>query len=146
MYIHSVEIKNIRSIKTLKVTFDPEKPQGWHVIIGDNGSGKSSLVKSMAIGLLDHAGVMGLRENWAKWLRQKCRSASVEMIVHAINRPYKNVFGLKREGNAVWSTQEAACRTFPPRLMMKPRFPRYFFPHLTGPFENSALKAWSIGG
>lgn len=51
MYIKSVEISNIRSITHFTMKFD-DHPAGWHVVIGDNGSGKSSLVRGIAATLI----------------------------------------------------------------------------------------------
>jgi energy-coupling factor transporter ATP-binding protein EcfA2 len=71
MYIKSLEIKNIRAIKSFKMSF--EKPAGWHVLIGDNGAGKSSLVRSIAIGLLgeDDTKALSFSEDFANWLSPK---------------------------------------------------------------------------
>jgi len=50
MYIEKVVIENIRSISHFEMTFP--NPAGWHVIIGDNGSGKTSVLKAISIALL----------------------------------------------------------------------------------------------
>lgn len=50
MYLNKVEIRNIRSISNFEMNF--ENPAGWHVIIGDNGAGKSTIVKSISLGLI----------------------------------------------------------------------------------------------
>jgi DNA repair exonuclease SbcCD ATPase subunit len=46
MYIKRVQIKNIRSFTDLEWRIDPDRAAGWHVIIGDNGTGKSAFVCS----------------------------------------------------------------------------------------------------
>ncbi len=50
MYIKKVVIENIRSISHFEMEFP--KPAGWHVLIGDNGSGKTSVLQAMALGIL----------------------------------------------------------------------------------------------
>ena len=47
MYIKEVKIKNIRSIEHFEMNFP--KPAGWHVLIGDNGAGKTTILRSIAI-------------------------------------------------------------------------------------------------
>lgn len=69
MYIKSVEIKNIRSISYFKMDF--EKPAGWHVVIGDNGAGKSSIVRSIAIGLIGPRDAQALRLPLINWIQKK---------------------------------------------------------------------------
>ncbi|MEY4937029.1 MAG: hypothetical protein RIS64_3388 [Bacteroidota bacterium] len=51
MHIHKIEIKNIRSLSHVVMAFP--NPAGWHVVIGDNGLGKSSLLRAIAIGMID---------------------------------------------------------------------------------------------
>lgn len=70
MYIRSLEIKNIRSIEHFEMTFPEGKEAGWHVLIGDNGSGKSTIVKSMALALLKPADVYAAHQGWYEWLRR----------------------------------------------------------------------------
>lgn len=41
MHIQKATIKNIRSIESLELNFS--QAAGWHVLIGDNGAGKSSI-------------------------------------------------------------------------------------------------------
>ena len=50
MYIRKVEIKNIKSISNFEMEFS--EPAGWHVLIGDNGSGKSTILKSISASIL----------------------------------------------------------------------------------------------
>jgi predicted ATP-dependent endonuclease of OLD family len=57
MYLTGLHIKNVRSIDILSWEIEPEQASGWHVMIGDNGSGKSSVLRSIAIALIGDAGV-----------------------------------------------------------------------------------------
>jgi predicted ATPase len=68
MYIQKAEIKNIRSITDFKIKF--KNPAGWHVLIGDNGAGKSTIIRSMALVLVGHEQSQGLLTNWQEWLKQ----------------------------------------------------------------------------
>lgn len=79
MYIKKVKIKHIRAIKQLTLTFD--KPAGWHVLIGDNGSGKSAIVKSIALALLNQGDINATREDWEDWLSQGQKEGFIELDV-----------------------------------------------------------------
>lgn len=46
MYIQKVIIENIRSISHFEMDFP--NPAGWHVLIGDNGTGKTTILKAIA--------------------------------------------------------------------------------------------------
>jgi predicted ATP-binding protein involved in virulence len=50
MYIKEITIENIRSITHLEMKFPKEA--GWHVLIGDNGSGKSSVLKGIVMSII----------------------------------------------------------------------------------------------
>jgi predicted ATPase len=68
MYISLVYIRNIRSIAEL--VWRPEnKGPGWHVVLGDNGSGKSSFLRSVALGLVGPKEARAARQDWNAWLR-----------------------------------------------------------------------------
>jgi predicted ATPase len=53
MYIKKIILENIRSISRFEMNF-PE-PAGWHVLIGDNGAGKTSVVQAIGLALMGSA-------------------------------------------------------------------------------------------
>lgn len=68
MHIQKVEIRNIKSIKEFDMVFKPDEPLvGWHVLIGDNGSGKSTVLKAIALALVGQEQIYGLNEDWLLW-------------------------------------------------------------------------------
>ncbi len=69
MYINKIEIQNIRSISQLEMTFD-NNHAGWHVLIGDNGTGKSTVIKSISVALVGVEGFTALRQSTESWLKQ----------------------------------------------------------------------------
>jgi hypothetical protein len=82
MYLRRIHIRNIRSIAELTWELPDDHPgAGWHVVIGDNGSGKSSFLRSVALGLVGPTEAAGLREDWSEWLRSGCDEASVSLTV-----------------------------------------------------------------
>ena len=69
MYILNAKIENIRSICRYELSFEPEECPGWHVLIGDNGAGKTTMVRALALALIGGVEAPVLRENWGEWLR-----------------------------------------------------------------------------
>lgn len=67
MYINRLTIQNIRSVSNFEMTFD--SPAGWHVIIGDNGAGKSTIVRAIALGIIGPNDSKALRLNLNDWVR-----------------------------------------------------------------------------
>jgi predicted ATP-binding protein involved in virulence len=65
MYLNKIHIKNIRSIADFEMNF--QNPAGWHVIIGDNGAGKSTIVRSIALGIIGPYDSKALRLTLSDW-------------------------------------------------------------------------------
>lgn len=76
MYIKSASIVNVKSLTRFDISF--AKPEGWHVIIGDNGAGKSTSIKSIALALVSNEG-FGLRINKQQWIQKNKRKAIVAL-------------------------------------------------------------------
>lgn len=81
MYIRRLEIKNIRSISHFEMTFPEGREAGWHVLIGDNGSGKSTIIRSLALAMLDVVDVNAARQDWNDWLQSGQSEGSVDVLV-----------------------------------------------------------------
>lgn len=81
MHIRRLQIRNVRSIPEFEIQFKAEECAGWHVILGDNGSGKSSVVRALAVVLMGAVNAHASRQDWANWLRAGEDEASVEVAV-----------------------------------------------------------------
>lgn len=79
MYIKKVEIKNVRSISEFEMNFP--NPAGWHVLIGDNGAGKSSILRSIALGLIGPSDAKALRLPLIDWIQRETPVAEVTLQI-----------------------------------------------------------------
>lgn len=68
MHLNKITIENIRSVSKFEMTFS--NPAGWHVIIGDNGAGKSTIVRSIALGIIGPSDSKALRLNLNEWVKK----------------------------------------------------------------------------
>jgi hypothetical protein len=78
MRVRRSSVENVAGIKRLAWEARGD-PAGWHAIIGDNGSGKSSLLRAVALALVGPEQAPGLRLDWDAWLRR----GSVTLQLHA---------------------------------------------------------------
>jgi len=78
MFIRSVQIRNIRSLAALDWRL-PESASGagWHVIVGDNGTGKSSFLKALGLALVGPILARALRQPLQQWVTYGETTASV---------------------------------------------------------------------
>ncbi|MBP2295304.1 AAA family ATPase [Azospirillum rugosum] len=81
MHIAKLEIENIRSLKHFCIELPPKERAGWHVIIGSNASGKSTVIRSIALALIGMEEAGALRQNWEEWLRRGEKEGTIHIEV-----------------------------------------------------------------
>ena len=88
MHIQKVHLKNIRSFENLEIDFG-NSGAGWHVILGTNGTGKSTLIRSIALALVGERDISPLtfRYSWQYWLRDAINNGSIQLMVGNSQEP-----------------------------------------------------------
>jgi len=83
MYLKTIQLTNIRGFADLK--FDLTRPDGsyagWTVFTGDNGSGKSSLLKAIAVALTGKETARALQPSFQRWVREGATEGKIELMV-----------------------------------------------------------------
>ncbi len=80
MYIKQLNIQNIRSISDMEIKF--EQPAGWHVIIGDNGQGKTSVLRAIVFVVFDSGELANIfRFDWAKWVKKDKVKSDIRLTI-----------------------------------------------------------------
>jgi predicted ATP-binding protein involved in virulence len=80
MYIKHLKIENIRAIKKFEMSFP--KPAGWHVLIGDNGSGKTSIMQSISLALIDANEINATRQSFEDWLNKNSTNGIIKLDIY----------------------------------------------------------------
>lgn len=80
MYVTQITIENVRAIERLRWEIAEERAAGWHVILGENGAGKSSFLRAVAMALVGPEDLGGLRQSGKDWLRQGATEGSVGVV------------------------------------------------------------------
>lgn len=81
MYVRRLQINNVRSIEAFDLRLTADEAPGWHVILGSNGAGKSSVIRSLALALAGPREAVALRQDWSTWVRSGANSASIKISV-----------------------------------------------------------------
>lgn len=75
MYVTSVEINNVKSLRNVRWKVEPKTAAGWHTILGVNGSGKSTFARIIALALIGEKQSYSLQIDWRTWVRGSYQSA-----------------------------------------------------------------------
>ncbi|MFP2910598.1 AAA family ATPase [Pyxidicoccus sp. 3LFB2] len=114
MYLTRFAIENLRAIRILEWKVSLKQAPGWHVILGDNGSGKSSVLRSIALALVGPRGASALRVDLNRWLRHRA-VGSVLMTLMPDSRVDKSKEKLSRN-----STLDVGFRLVPVKFASMP--------------------------
>jgi predicted ATP-binding protein involved in virulence len=88
MYIKRIVLKNIRCFENLEISFDKNGQSA--LILGDNGDGKSTLLKSLAMGLCDESSAAGLqRELPGELVRKSSKRGMIILELEGKKGKYK---------------------------------------------------------
>ena len=85
MYITKITLKDIRCFEDVKVDLSSSKgAKMWLVIVGNNGVGKTSMLRSIAMGLCDLTGAASLLQySYGDWIRKGEKKCSIEIeLIH----------------------------------------------------------------
>lgn len=81
MHIRRLTIRNIRALSELDLSLREDECAGWHVLLGENGSGKSSCIRALATVLMGAVNAHASRQDWSNWLRDGQQTGSVEVRI-----------------------------------------------------------------
>jgi predicted ATPase len=81
MYIRQVKLQDLRGFQTVKLKFERPggKFAGWVAITGDNASGKTALLKAIALCLLGPEAIRSLQPSLRGWVRAHCAEAKAKV-------------------------------------------------------------------
>ena len=68
VHVKRITVENMRSIRRFELDLGQGDLAGWHVILGDNGAGKSTFVRTLALALMGLPNAHATRQDWSNWL------------------------------------------------------------------------------
>ena len=104
MKVTNLKLENIRCFKTADIPFENDQGQvkNWSLIIGDNGQGKTTILRSLVLGLCDVPEASGLlQELHGGFLREGEKIGFVEITLkNKGNKQYKIKTTIELKGNS----------------------------------------------
>ena len=105
MHVQRLILRNVRSIRKFDLRLRPDEFSGWHVILGDNGSGKSTVVRALALALMGQSNAHATREDWSRWITDGERFGSINVSLCAHDEDRWTGRGRRGEGTIHAKTQ-----------------------------------------
>ena len=84
MKISKLRLKNIKCFEDIELSFEDGRGgvKNWSLIVGDNGQGKTTILRSLAVGLCDKEGASGLLlELHGEFLRRGKKRGAIEICL-----------------------------------------------------------------
>ena len=82
MYLSKITIRDIKCFQNIELDFEEYgKPRLWNVIIGENATGKTTLLRSMAIALMGQKAASVLLPRPIGWVRGQSPRGEIEAII-----------------------------------------------------------------
>ena len=109
-YITRIEIHNFRIIEDLVLKFPPlpEKDKSWIVLLGENGVGKSSVLKAVVLALMNSEFYSAAKLQAKKFLRVGTARGHVRVFMTGYSLPFEVNFDKKR----FWKTNDNQLHTY----------------------------------
>lgn len=96
--IERIEITNFKAIQSLELRFSPPKSEreSWLMVLGENGTGKSSILQAVGLALMgqQHSNDLGL--DASRFVRAKARDGKGSVKVYLTNIPEPIVLKFNR--------------------------------------------------
>ncbi|HEU4406898.1 MAG TPA: AAA family ATPase [Polyangiaceae bacterium] len=83
-FLRRAAARHVRSLRSIVWEIAPEQATGWHVLIGNNGAGKSSMLRALALALMAEDDARALRQDFRTWLRKDCDQGEVAVTVERL--------------------------------------------------------------
>ena len=102
MFLKKIALKNIRSIKKMELDFESgEGLRRWTILLGENGSGTSTVLRSTALVLAGSEGLVELIGRPGSWVRRGEREGRISAVlqtargeerkIHLVLRPKDDI-------------------------------------------------------
>jgi predicted ATPase len=144
MYIERVVLQNLKGFKSLDFSFlrpDGQLP-GWTVLTGDNGSGKTAILKAIALALVGPDVGRALQPSLRGWVREGCNEARIEVQIRVQDQ---DKFTTGRRADSFWTEIELQKNGGPEISMKAGSKRRGIKSSLNGPWsENTG--GWFAAG
>ncbi|HLT38769.1 MAG TPA: AAA family ATPase, partial [Enhygromyxa sp.] len=90
MHLRRVRIENVRSIRELEWEFEAGQEAGWHVVLGNNSTGKTALLQAIAYSIINFEWPEDLPH---RWVRRGAKKAEI-LVTYTDNLEFSSRLGV----------------------------------------------------
>ncbi|UCG12454.1 MAG: AAA family ATPase [Deltaproteobacteria bacterium] len=102
MFLKNIRIENLRCLVDAEVSFETEdgKVRKWTILVGDNGTGKSTVLQAVALLMAGSEGLMDLLHDPDKWVRNGAESCRISGVLTAARGQERTIALTLRRGQS----------------------------------------------
>lgn len=106
MFLRQVKIENVRSIRDLTLSFESETGavRKWSILLGENGAGKSSVLRAIALALGGSDALPELLIDNEIWIRRGANTASICLDLVTAAQEQRQITLTLRRGESLAQT------------------------------------------
>jgi predicted ATPase len=105
MFLQKLKLRNIRSLREVELDFASDvglAARQWTFLLGENGTGKSSVLRALALAIAGSEAVNELVGNPDDWIRLGANEASIEVqFTTSDNQPRRAALNFQRGWNTI---------------------------------------------
>lgn len=103
MFLRKLKLQNVRSIEELEISFEnaDENTRKWTLLLGENGTGKSSVLRSIALVMAGSEALADLLVNTDTWIRVGKKECTIEAELITADKKQRDVKLTIRRGDKI---------------------------------------------
>lgn len=107
MYLCDIKIDHIKALGSIHWHITPERAPGWHVLIGDNGAGKTTFLRAVSMAILGLKELQALRIRYDSYVSPHAPTGTIQLLRSkpGDNTPYETSLTLNAHSN--WASSGA---------------------------------------
>lgn len=116
MFLKSIRVENVRCLHDAEISLETDrgKVRKWTLLVGDNGTGKSTLLKAVALLMAGSEGLMELLHDADSWIRLGAESCKISGVLTTVRGQERKIALTIRRGQSIRRLLQVNAKSLKP--------------------------------